>query len=395
MKANIYLFFVIVAFSFGSIQSDALADRASGTHTLQLKIAQKEKRKVKKNRRVKKKRSPTAKKSIKKRTLKKSSSSKQRLANRKRIKKPSKTMPYTTMIPISIVTIFLGTLIFHRRSEALGSVPLRKVSEADRLNINFQARPVKLKKHDGPDPAANDARGTQLCLGDTSLEDINLDNDTNADCAVDLDRAVSLHGNMVELALDDEQVDPLQTSGSKETSNLQLPAEMSLHFRGIPQEEKIWQTEWNIPLVSKGAVVITNYRMMSTYWRVTFSWLPPFKQSQFRRHQTRISNIKSVESVQVRRPSFLVAGILLALWFPIGTLSSAFCFMGYLLINRTELAANLRNDQMRTYPIEANTVNQALQAFEEAKTLQYSAKVKPPAKLDKDEKDEKHKNHAV
>ncbi len=272
-------------------------------------------------------------------------------------------MPPSTIIRILNVVFFVALLIYHRRLEALGAAPQRFVTDAKSVPVNHEAKEVFLDKNHGPDPYANKTAGVRLSIGETAIEDINLDNDTNADCAVDLAQAVSAHGSPIGLRFDASNPAMKPTSQAPKGTNLDLPGDMGLHFQGMPAENKLWQGQWSIPLVSTGHLVITNKRILSTYYRTSFKLLPPFTEHQYRRHQSRIANIATCESAAIRRPSFLVAGMLLGAWLPVGTIASIFCLVAYLFINRTEFGIELKNHHMRTYPLDAGDLEEAMEAI--------------------------------
>jgi hypothetical protein len=280
-------------------------------------------------------------------------------------------LPTSKLIPILMMVFFAGLIIYHRRLEALDAVPQRFMKSNQKQNVNFEAKEVFLDKNRGIDPNANKTAGLQLSFGETAIEEINLDNDTNADCAVDLDQAVSIHGSQIELNFGkDVPFQRLSQPNNEPAVDLNLPGDMSMHFKGMPLESKLWQGLWDIPLVSKGSIVITNKRILSTYTRTSFAITPPFVEYQFRRHQTKISNIRSAEHAAVRRPSFLVAGMILSAWFPTGNIAAIFCFVGYLFLNRKEFGVALRNNHYRTYPLNSSDLISALEVVGRIKQKQ-------------------------
>lgn len=336
-----------------------------------------------------KKKSKGAKAKAKRSLGKKSKTNKKRLKSKKRrkglsgsrAKRNARPTP-DRLIPLELITsmvlfLFYGiVLIIHRNRERKESAPSKISDQSSGAPApNFEATPVFLDGNTGPDPHANQIAGVQLNLNQSKEKE-------DADSAEALDQIIKGNSGVNhpenEPEFDSEgkdmltsipQAAPIEKRSPAPTKNilLTLPVEMAGLFEPLHKEKNVWQCKWNLPLVSKGTLLVSSKRLLVVYEKTQLSLIPPFHKVELRRHQSNLSSITKSELVSVRRPSFLIAGLGLCWWHPIGTIASVFCLSAYIFLPRRELGIFTKMAQMRTYPLEKGHLREAIKTIDHVK----------------------------
>jgi hypothetical protein len=97
-------------------------------------------------------------------------------------------------------------------------------------------------------------------------------------------------------------------------------------------------------------VALTNQRLLALYERQVLKLLPPSLEIQVSRHQTEISAIGEYGTVRTKRPTFLIAGLVIFLWYPVGTFIACILVALFFAVPRPEIQIST-GGQRRRYPL--------------------------------------------
>ena len=276
-------------------------------------------------------------------------------------------LPLETAIPAGLFLLYLLVLLAHRSHERRESAPSHSTDHHRLGPPVFEAKPVFLDGVSGPDPLANNGAGVQLSVKKTKER-------SDKESAKELNNILGGDGTFAgnepsALLTSIPEALPTAEEPTPETlkSFLTLPVELAGLFQAQSGERNVWQCKWNLPLVSRGTLLLSNQRLLVAHEKFQYSFMPPFRRLELRRYQCPVVLIIKSEVSKVRRPSFLVAALGLCWWYPIGSVASAFSLTAYVFLARSELGIFTKGSQKRSYPVEARHLRDAINTIDHVK----------------------------
>jgi hypothetical protein len=146
-----------------------------------------------------------------------------------------------------------------------------------------------------------------------------------------------------------------------------FPPEVGMHYAAKPGEKLALTCDFNVPLNSRGTLLITNKRVLAVYQRHSFKLFPPQVTIESRRNSVRLRQIDDVSVTGSNRPLLLAIGAAAA-WIPaVGVVISGICIAGFFFWTRPDLQIRLENQISRTYPLNSGDLSRAQLLIEKAR----------------------------